>query len=213
MMIVTGNPTYGCIPAGNGIAAYAWFTGGSFGDIIHISPLPNGTYGGQTGSCVFDTVNAVSCSAPNNHQHYSFLSTALVIAPVPLEVTCADFVNTLSALPLDLPVTLSGYGAPYTLSVLEFTGPDGPVEFPSVIGTNPFHVVWVPPLKSAGTYHLMLWGRDVTGQGTEKIVTIQVTDSAIQGDVNCDNNVDLIDLAKLVAYLTGFGPAPVCANK
>ncbi|MFZ1682627.1 MAG: hypothetical protein WAU88_00720 [Candidatus Zixiibacteriota bacterium] len=208
-LIVTGTPSNGCIPEGSGTVAQAWLTGGAVGDIIHIAALPDGSYGGPEGGCTFDSVHAVTCRNAGT-QDYSFIASDLVIAPVTVEFTCPNLVNTMSALPLDIPVTLTGFSAPYGLSVLEFTGPNGPVPFPAITGSNPFHVNWTPPLVSAGTYKLLLWGNDSTNQGTQFLVTIVVANSKLQGDATCDSIVDLSDLSRIAAYLTGSGPAPVC---
>jgi hypothetical protein len=196
---------------GAGPVGAIWLSGGVLGEHINLAVIDSGgdphqpTYFPQY--VYYDSTNWTQLMP------CYFAPSALTVVPAPIEVIGAGAAVGQTGFPITFDISLAGNGNLFTLEVVSLIGPSGPISGPAISGTNPFVVTWTPAMSQFGVFNLVLRGSDSFGQTVEKTIAITVAKSTIQGDSNCDNVVDLTDLTRLVAFLTGNGPAPICKGK
>ena len=209
-----GNPDSTCaglisladeIPAGDGVIAEFWFSGGQVGDMISFLPIPNYPPGCTIGSNPTDP-DGGPVHAP----------TAVVILEGGTEIVCQSSITGMATHVITFDIQVVGVAQPFDLEIVSLTGPAPYDNEPNLSGSNPWTFYWVPGFNDVGEYALVLRATDAESEIVDKTVTITVTELQVdpcdvaRGDLNCDGIVDIADLVFFVDWMFTNGPAPYC---
>jgi len=206
-----GNPDSTCvglislsgeIPAGEGVIADFWFSGGQVGDLISFVPIefyPPGCAIGPDGP-----------EGPPVH-----VATAVSIVVGGTEIVCPSAIAGQATHPISFVANVLGTASPFDLEILSFDGPAHDND-PILSGSDPWTFTWVPGFNDLGEFSVVLRATDADGGTVDKSVIINVTELQVdpcdvaRGDLNCDGIVDIADLIFMVDWMFFTGPAPFC---
>ncbi len=209
-----GNPDSTCaglisltaeIPAGDGVIAELWFSGGQVGDMISFLPIPNYPPGCAIGSSPYDP-DGGPVHAP----------TAVVIMEGGTEIVCQSSITGMATHVITFDIQVMGVAQPFDLEIVSLTGPAPYDNEPNLSGSNPWTFYWVPGFSDVGEYTLVLRATDGDSETVDKEVLIDVGELEVdpcdvaRGDLNCDGIVDIADLVFMVDWMFSGGPPPYC---
>jgi hypothetical protein len=133
-----GNPDSTCVglisfsdqlPAGDGVIAEFWFSGGQVGDMISFLPIPN-----YPPSCV------LSANPPDPDGGPVHAPAAVVILEGGTEIVCQSSIAGMATHVITFDIHVVGVAQPFSLGILSFDGPAHGNE-PSLTGDNPWTFV------------------------------------------------------------------------
>ncbi|MCK4461347.1 MAG: hypothetical protein KAW46_06055 [candidate division Zixibacteria bacterium] len=209
-----GNPDSTCIglisftseiPAGDGVIAELWFTGGQVGDMMSFLPIPN-----------YPPACAIGSSPTDPDGGPVHAPTAVVILEGGTEIVCQSSITGMATHVVSFPVYVNGSDGPFTLEIISFDGPNPWEHEPSLNGDNPWNFTWLPGFNDVGQFEAVLRATNSNNETTDKVITINIEALEVdpcdvaRGDLNCDGVVDIADLVFMVDWMFSGGPAPYC---
>ncbi|MCK4373361.1 MAG: hypothetical protein KAW61_09440, partial [candidate division Zixibacteria bacterium] len=167
-----GNPDSTCVglisfsdqlPAGDGVIAEFWFSGGQVGDMMSFLPIPNYPPGCTIGSNPTDP-DGGPVHAP----------TAVVIVQGGTEIVCQSSISGMATHVVSFPVYVNGSDGPFTLEIISFDGPNPWEHEPSLNGDNPWNFTWLPGFNDVGQFEAVLRATNSNNETTDKVITINI---------------------------------------
>ncbi|MBK7143202.1 MAG: hypothetical protein IPH75_14100 [bacterium] len=210
-VIFVSSPSMG-IPIGSGEIASIWMHGYSLGSQFTFQMVDS--FAMDPADPCYNRHRSMASIFKSSYEleevELGLSNTTLTLVDAALELTTPATVSGMTLKPLSIPVDVWSLYEGVTVEVISFEGPNGQSPFPTVSGAGPWQLEWTPGLNGAGAYLLTVRASNPQGQHAEKSIAIAIGSSVLSGDIDCNGNVDLSDLSRMINWLLNHTVPPLC---
>ena len=203
--MVVLRPEIASILPGSGTICNLWFSGAQLGDVISFEVVDSLNYAGPDGPPIV----TLTLGTDWELRFPTGKTTTLTVVYREYEVTVPSTITGYTLRPMTIPVSAIGADIG-VLQILDFQGPNGPFPFPAVNGNGPWEITWTPGLHGQGAYLLTIRLSNAVGQVVDRAIAISIVPSVLTGDIDCNGNVDLSDLTRMINWLLNGTLPPIC---